>query len=92
MEPEVDYGEAEVYARFQAEEIRVSYAQASQDLGVHTSQLRDWVRTEELDGAWATIPRCKETFVKRGNAFVLSERTDSMGAGLSFQARQSKKK
>ena len=26
----------------------VSYVQASQNLGVHTSQLRDWVKTRDL--------------------------------------------
>ena len=26
----------------------VSYAQASQDLGVHTSQLRDWVKSSPM--------------------------------------------
>ena len=49
MEPEVDHGEAEFTREFKLEAVRlikergVSYAQASQDLGVHTSQLRDWV-------------------------------------------------
>jgi transposase-like protein len=42
----VDHGEAEVTREFKLEAVRlikergVSYAQASQDLGVHTSQLR----------------------------------------------------
>ena len=50
MELEVGHGETEVYARVQAEAVRlikdrgVSYGQASQDLGVHTSQLRSWVK------------------------------------------------
>jgi hypothetical protein len=32
----------------------VSYAQASQDLGVHTSQLRDWVKkfADDVGGTW----------------------------------------
>jgi len=42
MEPEVGHGETEVYPRVQAR--GVSYVQASQDLGVHPSQLRDWVK------------------------------------------------
>ncbi len=50
MEPEVGHGEAEVYAGVQASGRRlikdrgVSYAQAEQDLSVHQSQLRNWVK------------------------------------------------
>src|ERR1700726_4484876 len=35
----------------------VSYAQASQDLGVHTSQLRDWVKKFADDPQHASIAR-----------------------------------
>jgi hypothetical protein len=50
MEQEVGHGATEVYAEFKLEAVRlikdrgVSYVQASEDLGVHTSQLRDWVK------------------------------------------------
>jgi len=50
MEPEVGHGETEVYREFKLEAVRlikdrgVSYAQAGQDLGVHQSQLRSWVK------------------------------------------------
>ena len=50
MGPEGVHGAREVYARFKLEAVRlikdrgVSYVQASEDLGVHTSQLRDWVK------------------------------------------------
>ena len=50
MEPEVGHGETEFTREFKLEAVRlikdraVSYVQASQDLGVHTSQLRDWVK------------------------------------------------
>ena len=50
MELEVGHGETEVYAGVKLEAVRlikdrgVSYVQASQDLNVHPSQLRDWVK------------------------------------------------
>ena len=50
MELEVGHGETEVHAGVKLEAVRlikdrgVSYGQASQDLGVHPSQLRDWVK------------------------------------------------
>ena len=50
MELEVGHGETEVTREFKLEAVRlikdrgVSYVQASQDLNVHTSQLRDWVK------------------------------------------------
>ena len=50
MELEVGHGETEVTREFKLEAVRlikdrgVSYAQASQDLNVHPSQLRDWVK------------------------------------------------
>jgi transposase-like protein len=50
MELEVGHGETEVYPGFKLEAVRlikvrgVSYVQAPQDLNVHVSQLRDWVK------------------------------------------------
>ena len=50
MELEADHGETKVTREFKLEAVRlikhrgVSYVQASQDLNVHPSQLRDWVR------------------------------------------------
>jgi transposase-like protein len=50
MELEVGHGETEVTREFKLEAVRlikdrgVSYVQASQDLNVHTSQRRDWVK------------------------------------------------
>ena len=45
MELEVGHGKTEVYPRVRLIKDRgVSYAQASQELGVHPSQLRDWVK------------------------------------------------
>jgi transposase len=49
MELEVGHGETEVTREFKLEAVRlikdrgVSYVQASKGLGVHQSQLRDWV-------------------------------------------------
>jgi hypothetical protein len=50
MELEVGHGETKFTREFKLEAVRliqergVSYVQASQDLGVHVSQLRDWVK------------------------------------------------
>jgi transposase len=50
MGPEVDHGETKAHTRFKPEAVRlirdrrVSYAQASQDLNVHPTQLRNWVK------------------------------------------------
>jgi Homeodomain-like domain len=58
MELEVGHGETEVYPRVQGavrliKDRGVSYVQASQDLGVHTSQLRDWVKKFADDPQYA---------------------------------------
>jgi Transposase len=51
----VGHGETEVLAGFKLEAVRVikdrgvSYVQASQDLDVHPSQLRDWVNGPNID-------------------------------------------
>jgi transposase len=48
--PEVDHGETKAHTRFKPEAVRlirdrrVSYAQAPQDLNVHPTQLRNWVK------------------------------------------------
>ena len=50
MGSEGGHGETAVTREFKLEAVRlikdrgVSYVQASEDLGVHTSQLRDWVK------------------------------------------------
>ncbi len=50
MEQEVRHGETEFTREFKIEAVRlikergVSYAQAAEDVGVHPTQLRDWVR------------------------------------------------
>jgi transposase len=48
MEQEVDHGAKAVYPGVQAgpadKQRGVSYAQASKDLGVHPTQLRNWVK------------------------------------------------
>ena len=50
MEPEVRHGETEGYTRVKLEAVRlikergVSYVQAAQELGVHQSVLRTWVK------------------------------------------------
>jgi transposase len=55
MEPVVGHGEAEFTREFKLEAVRlikergVSYAQASEDLGVHQSQLRSWVKAQADD-------------------------------------------
>jgi hypothetical protein len=62
----VGHGETEVYREFKLEAVRpikdrgVSYVQASQDLRVHTSQLRD------LAGGWL----CEALGVSRGGFYA----------------------
>ena len=59
MEPEVDHGETEVTREFKLEAVRlfrdrgVSYAQASRDLRVHVSQLRNWAKKFADDPQYA---------------------------------------
>jgi transposase len=55
LEPEVCHGQTEVYARVQAcgcapdQGSSRIHVQASQDLNVHTSQLRDWMKKLSYD-------------------------------------------
>jgi transposase len=101
MGPEVDHGETKAHTRFKPEAVRlirdrrVSYAQASQDLNVHPTQLRNWVKAfaddpqEAFPGQGRMKPEQLEIARLKREVIKLKAERDILKKAAAYFAKES---